>query len=93
MIACVTKSTELTIEDAAKQKSEALYSEIKAVDLIAKEFRYHCLCYKNVTKMKPTNILLNETMTSDQEESASNFEKVVEMIKENILYYQQARFR
>ena len=38
--------------------------------------------------MKQTNNLLNETMISDQEESASNFEKVVEMIKENILYNQ-----
>ena len=40
--------------------------------------------------MKQTNNLLNETMISDQEESASNFEKIVEMIKENILYNQQA---
>ena len=29
-------------------------------------------------------------MISDQEESASNFEKIVEMVKENILYNQQA---
>ena len=40
--------------------------------------------------MKQTNNLLNETIISDQEESASNFEKVVEMLKENILYHQQA---
>ena len=38
--------------------------------------------------MKLTNNLLNETIIFDQEESASNFEKVVEMIKENILYNQ-----
>ena len=29
-------------------------------------------------------------MISDQEESASNFEKVVQMIKENVRYNQQA---
>ena len=40
--------------------------------------------------MNVTNNLLNETIISDQEEIASNFEKVVEMIKENILYNQQA---
>ena len=40
--------------------------------------------------MKQTNNLLNETMISDQEESASNFEKVVQMIKENVRYNQQA---
>ena len=40
--------------------------------------------------MKQANNLLNETMISNQEESANNFEKVAEMIKENILYNQQA---
>ena len=40
--------------------------------------------------MKQTKNLLNETMISDQDKSASNFEKVVEMIEENMLYNQQA---
>ena len=60
------------------------------MDLIAKDFHYYCVSYKNFTKTKQTNNLLNEIMISDQEESASNFEKIVEMVKENILYNQQA---
>ena len=58
LIACVVKSAELSIKDAAKQKSEVLYNEVKSVDLIAKEFRCHRICYKKLTKMKQTNNLL-----------------------------------
>ena len=71
MIARVTKSAELSIKDVAKRKSEVLYNEIESVDLIAKEFRYRRICNKNFTQNKTTNNLLNETMISDQEESAS----------------------
>ena len=70
MIARVTKSAELSIKDVAKRKSEVLYNEIESVDLIAKEFRYRRIC-KKFHQNKTTNNLLNETMISDQEESAS----------------------
>ena len=41
-----------TIKEAAKTKDLELYAEIKDLDLIAKEFKYHEHCRKNFTRKR-----------------------------------------
>ena len=71
---CVTKQSEKTIKDAAKNKNDDMYYEIKDLDLIAKEFKYHICCYKNFTK---------KTETVDKKDN--KFEAVVTYIENEII--------
>ena len=48
----VTKKASDTIKEAAKSKDRELYAEIKELDLIAKEFKYHRHCWKNFTRKR-----------------------------------------
>ena len=81
LVTCETKTAESAIKEAAKTKDEDLYQQIVSVDLIAKEFRYHAICYNDFTK---------PTSNSSNVNTQSDFEKVVEFISENVLNGQQA---
>ena len=39
-----------TIKEPAKVKDSSLYAEIVDLDLIAKKFKYHQVCYQNFTR-------------------------------------------
>eukprot|EP00794_Sanderia_malayensis_P001775 gene1775-1977_t len=52
-ITITTKMAEERIKRAAESKDEQLFYEIKDMDLIAKEFKYHDFCYKDFTRKEP----------------------------------------
>lgn len=58
------------------------------MDLIATEFRYHSICYKNFTKPASTSNTSNSN--ENMNEKASDFDKDVEFISASILNGQQA---
>ena len=58
------------------------------MDLIAAEFRYHLICYKNFTKPASTSNTSNSN--ENMNAKASDFDKVVEFILASILNGQQA---
>ena len=45
-----TKDAETSIKEAARHKCHDLYAEIKDLDLIAKEFRYHEQCRRDFVR-------------------------------------------
>ena len=61
-----------------------MYFEIKDLDLIAKEFKYHQIpCYKNFTKEK-------STASNELSETKGDFKAVEDCIKSQIILQQQA---
>eukprot|EP00794_Sanderia_malayensis_P008583 gene8583-9501_t len=52
-ITITTKMAEERIKRAAESKDEQLFYEIKNMDMIAKEFKYHDFCYKDFTRKEP----------------------------------------
>ena len=70
---CLTKEAEAKIKHAAKVKKLDLYFEIKDVDLIAKEFKYHKNCYRNLTRQ------------TTEVDTVDRFEAVAEYVHENII--------
>ena len=46
MVTCTTKANENVIKDASRTKYEDLYHKNVVMNLIAKEFGYHSICYK-----------------------------------------------
>ena len=51
-IAITTIEATESIKEAAKIKDPKLYAEIKDIDLIAKEFKYHEHCRRNFTRKR-----------------------------------------
>ncbi len=77
----------MKIKDAAKTKDESLYYEIKDLDLIAKEFKYHVFCYKEfVRQERPAQ----SQSHSDSESLKGNFESVIDCIEKRVLLQNQA---
>ena len=50
LVTSTTKAAESAIKEAARTKDEELYHQIVVMDLTAKEFRSHSICYNNITK-------------------------------------------
>ena len=76
---------EESIKKAAKLKDQELYNEIKDLDLIAKEFRYHKNCYRNFTRKKS----LSEKQESEIKPQG-NFDAVVNCIEDKIIKQNEA---
>ena len=71
-----TQQTVKTTKDAAKAKEDQkLFFEIKDLDLIAKEFKYHDACYREYTRKSDQVQKRNESHSDIQE--TGNFEAVV----------------
>ena len=87
MVTCTTKAAENVIKDASRTTYEDLYHKNVVMNLIAKEFGYHSICYKNFTK--PALTLNTSNSNENLNEKASNFGKVVEFISASILNGQQ----
>eukprot|EP00794_Sanderia_malayensis_P013074 gene13074-14416_t len=80
-----TPSASLRIKECVKNKDEALYYEIKNLDLIAKEFKYHVFCYKEfVRQERPTQ------SQADSQGLKGNFEAVIDCIQKRVLSQNQA---
>ena len=52
-IRMLTEAAKMTVKESAKVKDIELYSKIVDTDLIAREFRYHTICYRDFTRDKP----------------------------------------
>lgn len=86
----ITISTEqavITLKQAAEAKEDqSLYYEIKDLDLIAKEFKYHEPCYRDFTrKIRQVNFL-NEK----EPRPAGDFDSVIECLNVKVLSENQA---
>ena len=55
----LTSSAETTIKESAQTKDKELHSRIVGVDLIAKEFKYHQVCYREFTRDNLTDRNVN----------------------------------
>lgn len=77
------------MKEAAKQRNNELFIEIKDEDLIAKEFKYHYHCYVNLTrgfaeKSRSEKISEAETSSSNIYEKG-DFEKVEKFVLNEII--------
>ena len=71
-----TQQTVKTTKDAAKAKEDQkLFFEIKDLDLIAKEFKYHDACFREYTRKSDQVQKRNESHSDIQE--TGNFEAIV----------------
>ena len=78
-----------TIKDAAEEKQDQkLFFEIKDLDLIAKEFKYHDACFREYTKKSDKVQKRNESHSDIQE--TGNYEVVVKCIEDKIIGQNQA---
>eukprot|EP00794_Sanderia_malayensis_P014842 gene14842-biopygen11931 len=85
-----THQAVMTIKQAAEaNEDQSLFFEIKDLDLIAKEFKYHDFCYKEYTRKEKIRIASTQEDTGEQR-SSGNFEAVVQCIKERIIDENQA---
>ena len=65
-------------QNAESMEDKTIYFEIKYVDLIAKELRYHRHCYKEFTRKKSEKLLnVNETQKGDYQKVKDIIEKLV----------------
>ena len=65
-------------QNAESMEDKTIYFEIKDVDLIAKELRYHRHCYKEFTRKKSERLLnVNETQKGDYQKDNDIIEKLV----------------
>ena len=77
-----------TIKQAAEaNEDQSLFFEIKDVDLIAKEFKYHDFCYKEYKRKEKGSI---SKVTEEDERESGDFEAVVKCITEKVLNENQA---
>ena len=93
-----------TIKAYGQTKNPAMFAEIHDIDLIAKEFKFHCNCYSKYTygfsssfreSFSPSCSVSASTPNSDPADRESNpqsnnFNAVTEYIKCNILMSRQA---
>eukprot|EP00794_Sanderia_malayensis_P002318 gene2318-2668_t len=91
-ITIATEQAANTLKQAAEENEDQhLFFEIKDIDLIAKEFRYHESCYKNFTRKGKKSV----KSTKGEEDARmyspdGNFDAVVECIENKILIENQA---
>lgn len=79
-----------TIKQAAEANDDqSIYFEIKDVDLIAKEFKYHDFCYKEFTRKEKITIATNGK-DEDEENYFGDFDAVIQCINERVLCGNQA---
>ena len=71
---------------AAESKGGDSYYEIRDLDLIAKEFRYHRLCYKDFIRHQKSS---NNNEQEESDTQKGNFEAVIEFIENTILLQNQ----
>eukprot|EP00794_Sanderia_malayensis_P019309 gene19309-21233_t len=77
-----------TIKQAAEaNEDQSLYFEIKDLDLIAKEFKYHNSCYKEYTRKEKVSL---STVAEGDERESGDFKAVVKCIAEKVLQENQA---
>ena len=73
-----------TIKEAAEAKEDqSLYYEIKDLDLIAKEFKYHDVCYREFTRKE--DITHEKRKSLEDVRGTGNFEVVAKCVEEKIL--------
>ena len=78
-----------TIKEAAEAKEDqSLYYEIKDLGLIAKEFKYHDVCYREFTRKE--DIIHKKRKSLEDVRGTHNFEVVSKCIEEKILNKSQA---
>ena len=66
-----------TVNESAKIRDSPLYAEIVDLDMIAKEFKYNQVCYKNFTrKYLSGNRLTNSTDAKNNENTTGNVNEV-----------------
>ena len=86
-----TLNVERAIKAAAKVKNPTLYFEIKDVDLIVRELRYHKSCYKAFTEepalsashTQSVDELLDEEV--EEQQQTGDFESICEYITHHVL--------
>ena len=71
-----------SIESSAKAKDPTLYSQIAEEDLIAKEFKYHKLCFREFTRKE-------YILPIGKSYSKGDFQKVIDCTNENVLLQNQ----
>ena len=91
----ITVTTELaanTLKQAAEaNKDQSLFYEIKDIDLIGKEFKYHDSCYKEFKrKKKKTPSLSGKEQDTSRYPLYGDFQAVLECIEEKILKKHEA---
>ena len=85
-ITITTLSAEATIKEAAEaQEDKSLYYQIKDLDLIAKEFKYHECCRRDFIRKKKS-----ASVQFESERCIGNFDAVVECINERVMGENQA---
>eukprot|EP00794_Sanderia_malayensis_P003886 gene3886-4430_t len=91
-IKIATEQAANTLKQAAEENEDRyLLFEIKDIDLIAKEFRYHKLCYKKFTRKCKKSAKFTEGEEDARMYSPDgNFDAVVECIVNKILIENQA---
>lgn len=82
-----TTSAAAKIKEAAEAKAESLYYEIKDLDLIAKEFKYHVFCYKDFVRQERPSQSQGQ---ADSGNLTGNFEAVIDCIEKRVLSQNQA---
>ena len=86
----VTQSAQRTVKVAAKITRPSLYAEIKDINLIAKEFKYHDKCYKEFTRNVKT-VSQQETCESNTTAySTGNCDAVKEYVNTKVITESQA---
>ena len=86
-ITITTKNAVENMKMAAESKGGDLYYEIRYLDLIAKEFRYHIFCYKDFIRHQKSS---NNNEQEESDTQKGNFEAVIEFIEKTILFQNQA---
>ena len=84
-----------SIKAAAKVKNETLFNEIEHLDLIAKEFKVHHVCYKKFTlgyspASRAENLMEEDNELKECMYRKANFEEVVEYIRDSVLHLKKA---
>ena len=74
------------IKESAEAKDTNLFYEIRDIDLIAKEFKYHDFCYREFTR-KVANA---NTKQFEDNDAKGNFDKVTDYIQRKVLSQNQA---
>ena len=83
-----TEKASKTLKDKAESMDDkSLHYEIKDIDLIAKEFKYHQHCYREFTR-RPIKRKSAETERSHSQQG--DYLKVKEITEKNVLLHHQA---
>ena len=86
-VTIATEQASKTLKDKAESMDDkSLRYEIKDIDLIAKEFKYHQHCYREFTRPIKRKSAETERSCSQQGDHL----KVQEIIEKNVLLYHQA---